>query len=143
MSEKVTIFYPARQDVVDWLINWIANELEILSDEIDSAQSVLDYSLSSVTATILVGDLEDWIDLRLPPTLVWDYPSIDDMTDFVMAKVKEKGSVTNNDDSVVGVASTSVPTKDANELLENLDELSEEEVDALLRQLASSDEAPA
>lgn len=118
---------PTKQDVAAWLIEWIANELEMPAAEIDTGHSLLDYSMSSVTATILVGDLEDWLDLRLSPTLVWDYPSIDAMTDHLLEKAAETASST---------PAAAAPVKDADQLLEDLDGLSDEEVDALLKQLS-------
>ena len=51
--------------------------------EIETDKSLLNYSLSSVTAMMLVGDLEEWLGLTLPPTLVWDYPSIDAIADYL------------------------------------------------------------
>jgi acyl carrier protein len=112
--------------IVAWLIDWIAAELEMPAAEIDTGHSLLDYSMSSVTATILVGDLEDWLDLTLSPTLVWDYPSIDAMTDHLLEKSAGAAPKT----------AAAAPTKDASQLLEDLDGLSDAEVDALLSQLS-------
>jgi acyl carrier protein len=99
--------------------------MEMPAAEIDTGHSLLDYSMSSVTATILVGDLEDWLDLTLSPTLVWDYTSIDAMTDHLLEQVAEGSSTV-----------AAAPTKDAGQMLEELDGLSDEEVDALLKQLS-------
>jgi acyl carrier protein len=119
----------SRSEIVAWLIDWIAKEMEMPTAEIDTGHSLLDYSMSSVTATILVGDLEDWLDLTLSPTLVWDYTSIDAMTDHLLEQVAEGSS---GGSSTVAAA----PTKDAGQMLEDLDGLSDEEVDALLKQLS-------
>jgi acyl carrier protein len=127
MSETKT-----RDAVTAWLVDWIANELDMAKDEIDTDRSLLEYSLSSVTATILVGDLEDWLDLRLPPTLVWDYPSIDAMTAHLMSQMGQE--------QTAAATEASADAEDAASLLENLDNLSEEEIDALL---ARYDAAPA
>lgn len=121
MSEMRT-----QEEITAWLVDWIANELEMAKGEIETARSLLEYSLSSVTATILVGDLEDWLDLRLPPTLVWDYPSIDAMTEHLMSQL---GAGEQN----AAAATEANGEPDAASLLENLDNLSEEEIDALLK----------
>lgn len=110
-----------KADIAAWLVDWISRELQMQAGEIDTARSLLEYSLSSVTATILVGDLEDRFDLRLPPTLVWDYPSINAMVDFVAARLAEGGE-------------GSAPL-DA--LPADIDSLSDDEVDALLKQLSA------
>jgi acyl carrier protein len=123
-----------RQEIADWLIDWIAKELKMSADEIEPARSLLDYSMSSLTATILVGDLEDSLELRLPPSLVWDYPSIDAMTDFLVEQVARKAA-TPTSPAAIGTGAT----QDAKRLLDGLDQLSDEEVDALLSRYASSE----
>lgn len=115
-----------KDQVSAWLADWISNELGMPAAEIETSRSLLEYSLSSVTATILVGDLEDWLDLRLPPTLVWDYPSIDAMTEHLMAQL---GGA-----SEAGAAAPTA-SADAANILENLDSLTDAEIDALLREL--------
>lgn len=121
-----------KQEISAWLVDWIANELKMKPEEIETERSLLEYSLSSVTATILVGDIEDWLDLRLPPTLVWDYPSIDAMSDHLVSEM-----AAGTEDGRTAALPTGEPEgeRDAAQLLENLDKLSEEEVDALLKEL--------
>ena len=74
---------PSRQEITDWLVDWIGKEAELPASEIALDRSLLDYSLSSITATILVGDIEDWLGVTLPPTLAWDYPTIGALIDFL------------------------------------------------------------
>ena len=121
-----------REEISTWLVDWIANELDMDKCEIQTTRSLLEYSLSSVTATILVGDLEDWLDLRLPPTLVWDYPSIDAMTEHLTSQLA-------NDAQPAAATAGAAASSDAAALLENLDSLSEEEIDALLKQLDAAE----
>lgn len=122
----------SRQKISGWLIDWISKELEMPVDQIDPGHSLLQYSMSSVTATILVGDLEDWLDLRLSPTLVWDYPSIDAMADFLVEETeRQAGSATG--------AAASEQEGYSRDLLDNLDSLSEDEIDALLKELSADE----
>jgi acyl carrier protein len=125
----------ASDDITAWLVDWIARELTMPAGEIDTARSLLDYSLSSVTATILVGDLEDWLDLRLPPTLVWDYPSIDAIT----THLRDQLAGGTAPDGAAPEDTALDDAADAARLLENLDTLSEEEIDALLRRLEAAE----
>jgi acyl carrier protein len=123
-----------RQELSDWLTDWIARELKMPASDIDLARSLLEYSMSSLTATILVGDLEDWLDLRLPPSLVWDYPSIDAMTDHLIEQAARK------DGAPAALAAIDTgATQDAKQLLEGLDHLTDEEVDALLSRFGASE----
>jgi acyl carrier protein len=123
----------SRDRISGWLIEWISKELEMPVQDIDTGQSLLQYSMSSVTATILVGDLEDWLDLRLSPTLVWDYPSIAAMTDFLVAEAGLQAAS-------AGEAPAASAGKES-ALLDNLDDLSEEEIDALLILLSADQPA--
>ena len=84
MSTSAQAPSPPRDTIEAWLIDWIAKELGMPPAEIETSKSLLDYSLSSVTAMMLVGDLEEWLGLTLPPTLVWDYPSIAAIADYLV-----------------------------------------------------------
>ncbi|MEM9944847.1 MAG: acyl carrier protein [Cyanobacteria bacterium P01_D01_bin.36] len=59
-----------------WLVEQIADVLSLDPTTIDVQQPLTRYGLDSIDAVTLVGDLEDWLDLELPSTLLWDYPSI-------------------------------------------------------------------
>ena len=60
-----------------WLIDWLARELGIEREKINASQSFLGYGMDSVQAMTMVGDLEASLEVRLPPTLAWDFPDID------------------------------------------------------------------
>jgi acyl carrier protein len=136
MTAETKKLAPSKREIADWLVGWIAKELEMPSEEIETGRSLLEYSISSVTATILVGDLEDWLELRLPPTLMWDYPSIDAMTDYLVEKAASAVFAAAGE-PMPDAARSPDPIEDARQLLEGLDQLSDEEVDALLSKFAS------
>jgi acyl carrier protein len=118
---------PTRGLIEGWLIRWIARELGLPSEEIETGKSLLDYSLSSVTAMMLVGDLEEWLGLTLPPTLVWDYPSIADIADALMEQIGSQPAD-------VPAGSGSFPS---------IDGLTDQEVDALLNRMMADERAGA
>jgi acyl carrier protein len=76
---------------------WIARELGLPVEEIEASKSLLNYSLSSVTAMMLVGDLEERLGLTLPPTLVWDYPSIEAIVDYLTGSLQGAASAPTNE----------------------------------------------
>jgi hypothetical protein len=41
------------------------------------------YGLDSIDAVTIVGDLEDSLDLELPSTLFWDYPTIEKSAQYL------------------------------------------------------------
>jgi acyl carrier protein len=70
------IFNHTEKSIKTWLVKWIADELGIEIDSIDTGKSCVQYGLDSVTALRLTDDLEVWLGQQLSPTLAWDYPSI-------------------------------------------------------------------
>ncbi|MGK7941316.1 MAG: acyl carrier protein [Crocosphaera sp.] len=114
----------SQATIKTWLINWTAEQLELETTEIDVNQSFLSYDMNSVTAMMLVGDLEDWLGLRLSPTLAWDYPNIASLAEYLAQK--------SNDNK----AQSGTETKaNVEELLDNIDNLSEGDMDTLLASL--------
>jgi acyl carrier protein len=126
-----------RESIEDWLIHWIGKELGMAPGEIQVSKSLLDYSLSSVTAMMLVGDLEEWLGLTLPPTLVWDYPSISAIADYL---VEQSGDIPADAAATAGAGLVDAPSSPAPagsglDRFSSLDDMSDQEVDALLSRM--------
>ncbi|MEL6578170.1 MAG: aminotransferase class I/II-fold pyridoxal phosphate-dependent enzyme [Cyanobacteria bacterium J06621_12] len=66
-----------------WLIDKLAEVLEIEPNQIDVGQDFEEYGLESAEAINLSGDLEDYLDCRLPPTLLWDYQNIEALAQYL------------------------------------------------------------
>lgn len=81
---------PGAPLIQDWLIGNIAESLKIDPAEIDIREPFASYGLSSTAAVGLTGDMEDWLGLRLSPTLVWDYPTIEELAQHLASEVKIK-----------------------------------------------------
>jgi acyl transferase domain-containing protein/thioesterase domain-containing protein/acyl carrier protein len=73
----------SEQEIQDWLVNQLAGELGIDPEEIDVREPFESYGLSSREAVTMAGDLEDWLDRRLPATLAWQYPTIETLASFL------------------------------------------------------------
>ncbi len=122
-----------------WLIQWLASELKLSPQEIRNDESLLNYGMDSVNAIMLVGDLEDRLGGKLPPTLVWDFPTIDGL----VGKLVAESAAMVSDGSVAPTSGQAKPdampvgmdAAQAQELLQRLDELSDQEVEALLERL--------
>lgn len=122
----------------DWIINWLVEQLDLQADKIDLKESLLLYGMDSVNAIMLVGDLESQFQLRLPPTLVWDHPSVDALVKIVMSSSTEQSLKPNleNKNQAANPNANPVDQQEAAQLLENIDQLSEAEMDQLLKRLA-------
>jgi acyl carrier protein len=72
-----------------WLIEQLAERLGLPIDEIDVREKFASYGLDSRSAVEIAGELEDWTGLEVEPTLVWDFPTIEAVTKYLIAQQQE------------------------------------------------------
>lgn len=82
LEEQTTEMTPTLR-VQNWLVNQLAEQLSLDSNTISVSEPLTRYGLDSIDAVTLVGDLEDWLDLDLPDTLFWDYPTIEKSAEYL------------------------------------------------------------
>ena len=68
---------PSVDAIVAWLTERISGPLAIRPDEVDTRKPLASYGLGSLQAVRLASELEQWLGRKLPPTLAYDYPTID------------------------------------------------------------------
>ncbi|WP_051317073.1 type I polyketide synthase [Ectobacillus panaciterrae] len=84
-DEKVRNDKVVTEDAIrDWLISEISTRLEILKEEIDLEEPFVNFGLDSAEAVVLSGDLSEWLDQKLSPTIVWDYPTIESLSRYLV-----------------------------------------------------------
>jgi len=66
-----------------WLVAKISSLTGIQAKEISVDQPFAHFGLDSVAAVSLSGELEDWLGRKLSPTLVYDYPSVKALADYL------------------------------------------------------------
>ena len=71
------------KEIKNWCVSYIAEILEVASNEIDTTVPFDRYGLDSSAAITLTGDLEEWSGLELDPTLMYDYPTIDTLAEYL------------------------------------------------------------
>src|SRR5688500_10305028 len=64
------------EEIQNWLIDTLSEQLGLESSTIEFNEAFASLGVDSLQALIICGDLEVWLGLQLPPTLLWDYPSI-------------------------------------------------------------------
>ena len=81
----------SKESIAEWLVQWIAKELGLPAEEIETEKSLLELQPE-------LGDRDDAgrrpggaVGLTLPPTLVWDYPSIAAIADYLMSNSVVRG----------------------------------------------------
>lgn len=128
-------------DLRQWILAWLARELQVPETSIGADESLLRYKMDSVNAIMLVGDLEDRLGIRLSPTLVWDSPTVNQLVESVM---RERASVApagqhNVAPAPMAEAEPAMDPHEARALLDRLDELSDAEVERLLKRLSNGE----
>lgn len=81
-------------EISRWLVARLAQLLELDPDEIDLQQDLTDYGLSSVDAVNLSGDIENFLGRRLSPTIVWEYPTIEELSQYLASDSSKEESRT-------------------------------------------------
>jgi natural product biosynthesis luciferase-like monooxygenase protein/amino acid adenylation domain-containing protein len=71
-TEKRTV-----EAVREWLAEKISRSVGIPPEEVDAGQPFRRYGFDSARVVALVGDLSAWLGRPLPPTLFWDYPTVE------------------------------------------------------------------
>jgi acyl carrier protein len=70
--------------VQNWLVQQLAEQLSLDPKAVNASEPLTRYGLDSIDAVTMVGDLEDWLDLELPSTLFWDYPTIEKSASYLV-----------------------------------------------------------
>ena len=76
-------FNHQQLEIQNWLIEQVAERLSIAPSEIDVHEPFASTGLSSVAAVSLSADLEDWLEIKLSPTIVYDYPNIVELAKYL------------------------------------------------------------
>jgi acyl carrier protein len=64
------------QAVREWLVATIAAQTGLAPDRVNVTEPFSRFGLDSQRAVILSGELQDWLGRAVPPTVVYDFPSI-------------------------------------------------------------------
>ena len=65
-----------EEAIREWLMDQLSKTLKTARDRLDTDAPFARYGLNSLDAVTLVMDLEEQLGIELPPTLLWDYPTI-------------------------------------------------------------------
>ncbi len=83
---------PEIEKIESWLVANLAETLGLEPDEIDIHEPFINFGLDSAQAVGLAGDLEEWMERTFPPTLVWDYPTIEALARYLADDASEQAS---------------------------------------------------
>ena len=80
-----------------WLVSQVSKRLKVQPSRIDVGEPLAHYGMDSVQAVSIAGELEDWLGRRLPPTLVYDYPTISALAQHLAEKPTVAESISTGD----------------------------------------------
>jgi 8-amino-7-oxononanoate synthase len=96
-----------------WLIDKLAEIVEIEASQIDVRQDFEEYGLDSAEAINLSGDLEDYLGCRLSPTLLWDYQNVEALAQYLAASTVAESQLNSAQDlEMVGSAAIADKTSE-------------------------------
>ena len=76
--------------IQNWLLTKVSEQLKIPANKIDIREPLARYGLNSMVAVSLSGELETWLKRQFPPTLVYDYPNIQALTQYLSGQTHTK-----------------------------------------------------
>lgn len=79
-SETTTVVLPISAGSIRmWIVNQVASAARVAPAAIDSRAPFATYGIGSLEATRISGELATFLGRPLPPTLLYDYPTIDEL----------------------------------------------------------------
>src|ERR1700733_3661017 len=66
-----------------WLVAKLSERLGIEQREVDIREPLASYGLGSTEAVSLAGELAVWLNRKLPPALVYEYPTIEALARYL------------------------------------------------------------
>jgi acyl carrier protein len=66
-----------------WLVDYVAKIARQDAAAVDVERPFSHYDLDSIATVEMTADIEDWLGVRLEPTLIWDYPTIAGLASYL------------------------------------------------------------
>jgi acyl carrier protein len=79
-----------RRAILRWLTARLASYLEVSASAIDPMRPLAEMGVDSVHAVSLVGDVEAHFDIDVDPTMIFDYPTLNHIAEYIGAAVAEQ-----------------------------------------------------
>jgi acyl carrier protein len=83
----------ANRQILRWLTTRLASYLEVSAATINPMVPLAEMGVDSVHAISLVGDVEMHFDIDVDATMIFDYPTLSRIADFIGTAVAEQQQV--------------------------------------------------
>jgi acyl carrier protein len=74
------------RELADWLTAKVARTLNVAPETIDADVPLADYGIDSAASLALCADLEAEKGIAVETTIVWDYATIDAITEYLVTE---------------------------------------------------------
>ena len=74
-----------QRQVENWLTTRIGQILRVTPEDVSSHVVFSELGMSSLQAVELAAELEDWSGREIPATIVYEYPTIEDVSTYVIS----------------------------------------------------------
>lgn len=75
---------PTLDALQKWMAHWIRQRFAMSEEIVDYTRPFIDYGLDSLSGVSMIGELERWLGRSLSPTLLWNYPSIAQLANYLV-----------------------------------------------------------
>lgn len=82
--------FNTREQIRDWLVGAVADKLTLTPEQIATDTPFDEYGLDSVAAVSISGALGELLRRDLPGTLLYEYPSIDELSNHLAETVADR-----------------------------------------------------
>src|SRR5437870_5629604 len=76
-----------RREIEAWLVREIAQVLDVPESEVECDRNILDLGVGSRRVVAISGRLQKWLNLKLPPTILFEYPTVEELAAHLSADV--------------------------------------------------------
>lgn len=73
--------------LTQWLVERVAQAARVDVDSVDLTQPFATFGIDSQEAVEISGELAQSLGLHLPATLLWDYPTIAEVVEYLRPKL--------------------------------------------------------
>ena len=76
--------------ILRWLTTRLASSLEVSPTSLDPQVPLAELGVDSARAIGLVGEIEEHFDIDVDPTLIFDYPTLSRIADYIGAAILDQ-----------------------------------------------------
>jgi acyl carrier protein len=77
----------SAMEIQTWVVDYLAQLLEVDPADVDVTIPFDRYGLDSAAAVGMTGELADWLDHEIDPTVLYDYPTIESLVQYLSISI--------------------------------------------------------